>query len=130
MANHLFMVRVYGARKKVEAWAVESILCDEFKVFHGAKDGLRAQRSSKGESFVDLIGEFLRDIPHEQGVFDFVPHIRSMVYRAAERYVRVEVEAYRIDGGPVYTGSELEFAKMKKDGLLNADLGEMEEFDG
>lgn len=140
--KHLFKIRIKGLRKSgTETWNVESILCDEFQVQHGPKDGFR--RIKRGP-LVDLAGEFvydpvggrgssIREIDissgGEIGVMDIVPDIRAMIYRAAERYIETEIEAYPVEGGTVYRGSELEFARMKKDGLLDADLGDMEGFE-
>ena len=125
--KYLFKIRVKDIRD-VE-WEVESILCDEYSIMHGAKEGFdRITVGVGGNCPVDLRGEFIVE-SDDSSLPVTAMDIRRMIYKAAGRYVETEIEIYPVEGGYVFTGSELEFARMKAHGELDDDLDDMEEFD-
>lgn len=124
----LFRIKIRGLKNGVEDYAVESILCDESAVRKA--DGRAGFDRKKEDGGVSLSGEFRLVLPTFTQILEYTQNVRALVYKAAERYVDVRVEVYAISGGVIYQGSELEFAKMKNDGLLDTDLDDMEEFDG
>lgn len=126
--KHLFKISIYDVDSDA-AWSVESILCDEYYCFYGIGNGefRSGLRVSSDDSRLDLYGEFVVEI-EASDLLDFVSSVRAVVYMATQRYVRVDIEGYPISDGVVYSGSELEFVKMKKSGMLDSDLGDLEEF--